>query len=134
MSFAHWPHKYYFLIFIYVSWADLPPIDFDISEISVVALWLLIEADQVHVVIGSFQEDRGVVVEEKIEERNVSWVFIVLQGWDGFVSDFEHHIAIESEEYFGRSVFSFLFDLLQHIVHWNVDVVKHSFGLEAQGE
>lgn len=108
-------------------------VEVNIPEISAIFEGgVLLEASEVLSEVVSFEEDWRVVVEIEIEERNVSGVAIALKSREWFVPDFEHNVAVVFEQYLWRCKFACCFDLAQHVVNLNVDIMEHSLCLKTQ--
>lgn len=110
-------------------------VEVNIPEVSAIFEWgVLFEASEVLPEVISLEEDRRVVVEKEVEERDVPGVSIALKSREWFVADFEHDVSVVFEQDLWRGKFASCFDLAQHIVHLYVDIVQHPLGLETQGQ
>ena len=70
----------------------------NITKISTIFKWVFpLEADQVLAIEVSFEENRGIVVEVQIKNRNILAISIVEKIRDGLVSYLRHHKAVKSE-------------------------------------
>jgi hypothetical protein len=80
--------------------------------------------------VVSLEEDGRVVFEVEVEKRNHLRVAVALQVGKGLLADLEHDVPMVLEQDLGRSVLALLLDLLNDVVHADVDVVQSPLGFQ----
>jgi hypothetical protein len=128
-------HDDHFLIFLDVFARNATVVDLHVAKVSCSFTRLVVvKTCEVHVIVGSLEENGRVEVEVEVEKGDVLGVTIVLQGRKGLVSDLGQYVSLEFEEHLRRSVLPFLFDFIENVINLDVDILEDSLSLETQRE
>jgi len=125
-------HDHHFLPLFKIDTWQSAMVELDIAKVSGIFWFFFVKTCQIHVIVGSFEEDGTIKVKVKIEKRYVVGVSEVLKRRDGHFSQFKHHIPSEFEQHLRRSELSISFDLSQNIIYFHVYVLKSPFSLKTQ--